>query len=103
MLFRSLVVPAIHSGWGLVIPEALAAGMPVITTRGVEAGRYYVEHMINGIFVEPTTHDIYHSLEYCVDHPNVVARMQKGTRQSALKGHIDVGAKRFVDLLSLWV
>lgn len=98
-----LIVPSIYSGWGLVVPEALASGMPVISTRGVEAACYFLEHMANGIFVEPTTDDIYRTLEYCVDHLDVVDGMRKMTRETAYKGHVTVGARRFAALLSRWL
>lgn len=97
-----LVVPAHHSGWGLVVPEALAAGMPVITTRYVEAARYYVEDMINGIFVEPNTDSIYRALEYCVDNIEIMNRLQNETRQSAMRGDVKYGAKRLALLINRW-
>ena len=98
-----LVVPAVHSGWGLVVPEALAAGLPVITTRGVEAARYFVEDMTNGMFVEPESECIYQALKYCVDHPKTLSNMQKNARQAALKGDVRYGAERFRGLLLRWL
>jgi glycosyltransferase involved in cell wall biosynthesis len=97
-----LVVPAIHSGWGLVIPEALAAGMPVITTRYVEAARYFVEDMVNGIFVEPNTESIYQALNFCVDNLDTLNLLRLETRLSARRGDVKYTAKRFVALLNRW-
>lgn len=94
-----LVVPAVHSGWGLVVPEALAAGLPVITTRSVEAARYFVEDMTNGLFVEPDIESIYQALKYCVDHSETLSNMQKNARIAALKGDVKYGAKRFCGIL----
>jgi len=98
-----LMVPAVHSGWGLVVPEALASGLPVITTRGVEAARYFVEDMTNGLFVEPDCESIYQAMKYFVDHPESLADMRKNARQAALKGDVRYGAKRFHDLLFMWL
>jgi len=94
-----LIVPAFHSGWGLVVPEALASGMMVIATRDVESARYYLEHMINGILITPSIRDIYASLEYCILNPQDVQRMQKEARRHAMKGNVQVGTRRFLQLI----
>jgi glycosyltransferase involved in cell wall biosynthesis len=47
-----LCVPSRHDGWGLVVPEGLAAGLPVITTRRVGAGLELIEPERNGWLVE---------------------------------------------------
>ena len=98
-----LVLPSFHAGWGLVIPEALGAGMPVITTRGVEAARYYVEAGVNGLFVEPHPKDIHRALAFCLDHPQAVEAMRRHTRASVARGDVRVGAARLVDVLSRWL
>ncbi len=98
-----LVLPSLHAGWGLVIPEALGSGMPVITTRGVEAARYYVEAGVNGLLVEPRPTDIYRALAFCLDRPQVVAAMQAQARASVARGDVRVGAKRLTGLLARWL
>jgi len=45
------VLPSRHDGWGLVINEAIAAGMPVITTDRVGAAHDLVEHDQNGYVI----------------------------------------------------
>jgi glycosyltransferase involved in cell wall biosynthesis len=41
------VLPSRHDGWGVVINQALAAGLPIITSNAVGAGLDLVEHGIN--------------------------------------------------------
>lgn len=98
-----LVLPSFHAGWGLVIPEALGSGMPVITTRGVEAARYYVEAGVNGLLVEPRPADIHRALALCLDQPEVVQVMRAHARASAARGDVRVGARRLTSLLARWL
>ncbi|MGZ4809164.1 MAG: glycosyltransferase, partial [Thermoanaerobaculia bacterium] len=43
-----LCAPSRYDGWGLVILEGLAAGMPVISTDGAGAARELIQQNING-------------------------------------------------------
>ena len=45
------VLPSRHDGWGVVVNQALAAGLPIITTDAVGAGLDFVENGVNGICV----------------------------------------------------
>src|SRR5262249_42943109 len=46
------VLPSRHDGWGVVINQALGAGLPVITSEAVGAGHDLVEHGVNGLHVK---------------------------------------------------
>lgn len=46
-----LCVPSRHDGWGLVVPEGLAAGLPVIATDCTGAARDLIDHGSNGWIV----------------------------------------------------
>lgn len=43
-----LCVPSRYDGWGLVVPEGLAAGLPVIATNRMGAGLEFVRSAVNG-------------------------------------------------------
>src|SRR6185436_950887 len=43
-----LCVPSRHDGWGLVVPEGLAAGLPTIATDRMGAALEFVENGRNG-------------------------------------------------------
>ena len=45
-------VPSRHDGWGLVVPEGLAAGLPVISTTNTGAARELIQPNNNGWLVE---------------------------------------------------
>lgn len=44
-----LVLPSRHDGWGVVVNQALGAGLPVITSDAVGAGLDLVEDGVNGL------------------------------------------------------
>ncbi len=97
-----LLYPSAHSGWGLVVPEAMASGMCVITTRNVEAARYFVRHNINGFLVEPSVEAVVGAMATCVQNPAQARAMGTQARQDALAGHApQVAAKMLGALASL--
>lgn len=69
------VLASVADGFGMVVAQAMACGLPVIVTENVGA-RDLVEEGVNG-FVVPiqAPHLIAERLRYLHDHPEVVARM----------------------------
>lgn len=49
------ILPSREDGWGVVIAEAMAAGMPIISTNDTGAAHEFIEDGING---KITTHNI---------------------------------------------
>ena len=45
----AFVLPSRHDGWGVVINEALGAGLPIIVSDGVGAAHDLVTHGVNGL------------------------------------------------------
>jgi glycosyltransferase involved in cell wall biosynthesis len=91
-----LVYPSQHSGWGLVIPEAMAFGLPVITTQNVEAGRYYVQHGVNGAFVNPDKTELERVVTDFLGDPLRIFQMGQAARESAKRGHSSAVAQKMV-------
>ena len=94
-----LVYPSKHSGWGLVVPEAMASGLVVISTPYVEAARYYINNGVNGIIIEPTLSQLYTQMEWCINNKNSVYEMGQKARLDAHKGTADYRAKEFCDVI----
>jgi len=46
-----LCLPTRYDGWGMVIPEAMAAGLPVLSTRNAGAARELLKEGVNGWFL----------------------------------------------------
>lgn len=66
------ILPSKHDGWALVIPDAMAAGMPIIGTNTTGAVYEYIDHT-KGIIITPDPNSIAKAMQYYVDHPEVIA------------------------------
>ncbi|QQR89117.1 MAG: glycosyltransferase family 4 protein [Myxococcales bacterium] len=68
-----LVCPSTHAGWGLVVPEAMAAGMPVIATKYVNAADFLIENEKNGLLIMPDAESIHTAMAFFIDNPGCVS------------------------------
>jgi len=64
-----LVAPLNHSGWGFVIQEAMASGLPVISTLQTTASSEYIINNYNGKICETDVDSILSSMRYYVEYP----------------------------------
>jgi len=96
-----LVVPSHHHGWGLVVPEGLASGCAIISSRGVESARRLVRPMINGLICDGTTAKIYDCLRFCIEHPRWRQTAQYAARASVEEVSAKAGAERAATLFSV--
>jgi glycosyltransferase involved in cell wall biosynthesis len=92
-----LLYPSQHSGWGLVVPEAMAAGLLVISTVGVESARYFIQHEVNGLLIEPTVEAVEAAIVRCVDNPNWVFQTGVRARESSRNGDAPIVASRLIE------
>lgn len=47
-----LIAPSRYDGWGLIVPEGLAAGLPVIATDRMGSAKDLIRHGVNGWIVK---------------------------------------------------
>lgn len=91
-----LCAPSRYDGWGMIVPEALAAGMPVISSDRTGAARELIDPS-NGWLVRANDAD-----ELCAamkaaavlstDHWKA---MSESARRAAARQHVKAGATRF--------
>lgn len=94
-----LLLPAKHSGWGLVVPEALSHGLFVISNKKVEAADFYIKDGINGILVNENLDDIIKACLYCIDNPKLID--QKNTAiNTAHLGDLRAGCRHLVSIIT---
>jgi len=67
------VLPSRYDGWGVVVNQAIAAGLPVICSDQVGAGYDLVEDGINGIKFPAANEDaLAEALQFFAEHPNSI-------------------------------
>lgn len=68
------LMPSRHDGWALVINEAMASSMPIISTNRVGAVVEYIKHKENGYICSTTEKDIKNGIEYYIKNSNLIKR-----------------------------
>ena len=104
-LFNSLrgshifVFPTMGEGFGLVLLEAMAAGLVPITTRNC-GGADIVENGVNGFLVEVgDTSAIVEIIIWCKEHPNELDKMSHKAVDTARKYTWDRYEKEIVNMV----
>ena len=93
------VLPSRHDGWGVVVNQALATGVPIITSDAVGAGFDYVENGVNGVTVKAGDVDELHdALQKFVQHPELVETWGKRSREMSRELTPEAGAAKWVEV-----
>lgn len=94
-----LCVPSRHDGWGLVVPEGLAAGLPVITTNRTGAALDLVTPGGNGWLIPAGNADaLYSSMKDAATLSGPAwSAMRDRARASIARHTLADGARRFLD------
>ena len=95
-----LVHPSLADGFGYVVGEAMASGIPVITTTATGASQWIVDG-VNGYVVPPRDPDaIRDRLEYLMDHPSQLREMGRAARATMAKLTLGHFRQSYIDALS---
>ncbi len=103
-----LCVPSRYDGWGLVVPEGLASGLPVIGTDTTGAALELVKRGNNGWLIPPSNEEeLYASLYQAATLSQEKLReMSRAARASVSQHTLQAGAQRFIeaahDAVSKW-
>lgn len=98
-----LLVPSRHDGWGLVVPEGLAAGLPVIGTNRTGAAIDFIKPETNGWLVKSgDTESLLAAMRSAADlTPEQWQAMSRAALESVATHTIENGARRFLDACRL--
>ena len=94
-----LCVPSRHDGWGLVVPEGLAAGLPVIGTDRTGAALDLIQPGDNGWMIRTGDADaLYNAMHTAAGLTEPEWRAMSDRARTAVQGHsLAAGARRFLD------
>jgi glycosyltransferase involved in cell wall biosynthesis len=100
-LFKSadiFVFPSRHDGWGVVVNEACAASLPVITTRAVGAARDLVVDGYNGFVLErDDVEGFYAKMKHLAENPAQARVMGERSHELVQKFSLPAGVDLFVE------
>jgi len=96
------VLPSRHDGWGVVVNQALATGVPIITSDAVGAGLDYVESGINGLRVKAGDVDaLYDAMQTLARNPEFARIWGVKSREMARSLTPESGADKWVQVLEV--
>lgn len=89
------VFPTLWDGWGMVVPEALSAGLPVIATDQAMAAYDFIEDGVQG-WLGPAGDRTFLAtkMQYVLDHRDVLPAMSRRARATLAGYRPEVGAAR---------
>ena len=96
----ALVLPTLADGFGQVVTDALACGLPVVTTTNAGAADRLV-HGESGLIVPPADVDaLAAALDWCMSHPSRLAAMRGAALEQARRWTWREFRQAFLEALS---
>ena len=94
-----LVLPTLCDGFGMVVSEALANGLPVITTTNAGAADL-IQPGRSGFVIPPANEDaLVDALGWCADHPRDLFDMRRAALETAANWTWTGYRRRFLEAL----
>ncbi|MBD3183897.1 glycosyltransferase [Candidatus Poribacteria bacterium] len=90
-----LLFPSLFDGWGMVVLEALSAGVPVISGDNVGAAREYIKNGCNGE-VRKVDKNFIQALLPLLDNPEKLNILSINARKSVENYSPEIGASNFI-------
>lgn len=95
-----LVLPSRHDGWGVVVNQALGAGLAVIGSRATGAAHDLIDVGKNGLMFETGNVDeLFRCMKTFADEPGMAARFGETSRAMAADWTPESGATKWVNAL----
>jgi glycosyltransferase involved in cell wall biosynthesis len=96
------VLPSRYDGWGVVINQALAAGLPIIASNAVGAARDLVATGVNGVLIPPGDVDrLERAMESLISDRDFLMPWGLNSRRKARALTPERGAEKWVQVFKL--
>lgn len=94
------ILPSRHDGWGVVVNQALGAGLPILCSDAVGAAHDLVIPEENGLrFAAENTDAAAHAMQRMIDEPELIPQWGKKSRELATRWQPAAGAQKWIDTL----
>src|SRR6185436_10326407 len=100
----AFILPSRYDGWGVVVNQALGAGLPVIASDAVGAALDLVDPEVNGLLFRAGDIDgLFRALERLARYTTLVKRWGENSRAKAVAFTPSTGAERWVNVFhTIW-
>lgn len=94
------VLPSRYDGWGVVVNQAIGAGLPIICSDQVGAGYDLVESGVNGLRFEAGSEQaLFEAMRQFVEHPEWIEPWGAVSREKARRWVPEIAAERWAELI----
>jgi glycosyltransferase involved in cell wall biosynthesis len=94
------VLPSRHDGWGVVVNQAMGAGLPVITSTAAGAGNDLVENGVEGIHVPPDeVESLFMAMERLVVDSDLRQHLASAATKKSLSLTPEAAARKWIEVL----
>lgn len=94
------VFPTYEDVWGMVVPEAMVFGKPVLCSKGAAAAELIQEGENGYIFDPHNAKELAHVMGILLDNPELIASMGERSHQLIAKTTPQAAAQAFLDVTS---
>lgn len=93
-----LCVPSRYDGWGLVVPEGLATGLPTIATNAMGAAQEFVKTGYNGWLISAGEEESLFAalIDAVTIPPERLSELSRNATESVKNHSLEHGAERFI-------
>jgi glycosyltransferase involved in cell wall biosynthesis len=93
------VLPSRYDGWGVVVNQALGAGLPVISSQAVGAGLDLVEENVNGLrFTSGDVEGLRNAMQILAANPELARAWGEASRRKAVEITPEAGAEKWAQV-----